>query len=45
MGLVHGVIVEVVDWDGEVVGWVESFGVDVVAFEEVAGIDCISLDF
>jgi hypothetical protein len=43
VGFVEGVIVEVVDWDGEVVGGVEKSGVRVPLLE-FAGWDCGSLD-
>ncbi len=44
MRLVKGVVVEVVDGHGEVVGWVEEGGVGVFALAEAAGRDCSPLD-
>jgi hypothetical protein len=41
---VESVIVEMVDWDGDVVGWVEEGGVGVFAFDERIGSDCVSLE-
>jgi hypothetical protein len=35
--------VEVVDWDGDVVSWVEEGGIGVIAFDERIGRNCVSL--
>jgi hypothetical protein len=40
---VQGIVVEVVDWDGEVVGGIEKSGV-CVSFSEFVGGYCRSLD-